>query len=103
MVTIKAGTPSHHGQVVLACRDLAEDTLGGIDLLLHLGRRGTRSCRRGGKIRAAKRQGDNRPKRGLVPVKRLELACKWFVQQKDAWSCRRIPMQVQLPKYSVTT
>lgn len=56
MVAIKAGTPSHHGQVVLACRDLAEDTLGGIDLLLHLGRRGARSCRRGGKIRETGRQ-----------------------------------------------
>ena len=57
-------------------------------------------------MRGAKRTGDTRPKTGLIPVKRLELARRWlvaFLQQKEAWRCRKIPMQVVLPKYAITT
>ena len=58
------------------------------------------------KARAAKREGDTRPKPGLVPVKRLELARRWllaFLQQMEALRCRKLPMQVVLPKYAITT
>ena len=98
MVTIKAGTPSHHGKLSWLAGILPR-TRWAVSIFYCTLADAEREAVEG----VAKRQGDNRPKRGLVPVKRLELACKWFVQQKDAWSCRRIPMQVQLPKYSVTT
>lgn len=56
--------------------------------------------------RAEKRQGDQRPKRGLIAVKRVELARRWltaYLQQDEAWRCRKIPLVVQTPQWAVTT
>eukprot|EP00435_Cladocopium_sp_Y103_P065114 s1794_g27.t1 len=56
--------------------------------------------------RAAKREHDQRSKKGLIAVKRVELAKRWieaYLQQEECWRCRKIPLQVDPPKWAVTT
>eukprot|EP00435_Cladocopium_sp_Y103_P016550 s3307_g4.t1 len=56
--------------------------------------------------RARKRDKDQRPKLGLVPVKRLELGRRWllgFLGQEEIWRSRRIPLTPKSPAFAITT
>eukprot|EP00435_Cladocopium_sp_Y103_P048824 s861_g14.t1 len=56
--------------------------------------------------RAAKRSKDQRPKLGLVPVKRIELGRRWllsFLGQEEIWRSRKIPLVPNSPMFAITT
>ena len=56
--------------------------------------------------RAARRANDQRPKRGLVAVKRVELARRWllaYLAQDEAWRSWHVPMAPVPLKWSITT
>eukprot|EP00435_Cladocopium_sp_Y103_P036989 s818_g9.t1 len=56
--------------------------------------------------RAVLRQGDQRPKTGMVAVKRLELARRWLVQvlsMEEMWRARHIPLAPKPPQWAITS